>query len=105
MALVTVPVVVAILKLIVAVIPTLFLTVVDKIKEPSVIGPIIAGNMTLLSMLMAALFESYVNIDTVGEAGWILAEFFREVTVQETGSEGLVGTAAVASVSMSEPQG
>ena len=69
MALVTVPVVVAILKLIVAVIPTLFLTVVDKIKEPSEIGPIIAGNMTLLSMLTATLFESCVNMDTVGDAG------------------------------------
>jgi hypothetical protein len=105
MALATVPVVVAILKLIVAVIPTSYLTVVDKIKEPSEIGPIIAGNMTLLSMLMATLVESYVIMDTVGDAGWIWAEFFREVIVQETGSEGLVGTAAVASVSVSEPQG
>ncbi len=68
MALVTVPVIVAILKLIVAVIPTLFLTVVDKIKEPSEIGPMIAGNMTLLSMLMATLVESYVIMDTVGDA-------------------------------------
>ncbi len=100
-----VPVVVAILKLTVAVIPTILPMEDDKSKTPCEMGPIIAGNVTRCSMLMATGVGSYKMTDTLDDARRTLPKLVKKLTVQDMGRDMLVGADAVASVSESAPQG